>query len=163
MVSLSSLAAEVVPLRIRKAKVTATICPFCAIGCGLLAHSEGNKVIYSEGDPDHPINEGSACAKGSALFAIPNVQRRITNVLYRAPNSDHWEAKSWQWAIPEIAKRIKKTRDENFTTTEEGVTVNRCEGIAYLGGAAHDNEDCYLLVKLMRALGLVYIEHQARI
>jgi formate dehydrogenase major subunit len=158
-----TLAKEVVPLRIRKAKITFTICPFCAVGCGLLVHSEDNKVLYSEGNPDHPINEGSACAKGSALFAIPNVDRRVTYVLYRAPNSEQWEVKSWDWALPEIAKRIKETRDKHFITKENGVTVNRCESIACLGGAAHGNEECYLLIKLMRALGLVYIEHQARI
>lgn len=158
-----TLAKEVIPLRIRKAKVTFTICPFCAVGCGLLVHTEDNKVLYSEGNPDHPINEGSACAKGSALFAIPNVERRVTHVLYRAPHSEQWEVKSWDWALPEIAKRIKKTRDKYFITKENGVIVNRCESIACLGGAAHENEECYLLIKLMRALGLVYIEHQARI
>lgn len=159
----AALAKETVPLRIHKAKQTFTICPFCAVGCGLLVHSEGNKVLFSEGNPDHPINEGSACAKGSALFAVPKAERRVTRVLYRAPHSDHWEEKSWEWALPRIAQRIKETRDKNFITKEGGVTVNRCEAIAALGGAAHDNEECYALVKLWRALGLVYIEHQARI
>ncbi|NIV34336.1 MAG: hypothetical protein GWN58_34220 [Anaerolineae bacterium] len=87
--------------------------------------------------------------------------------MYRAPSSDRWEEKSWDWATAEIAKRIKKTRDDTFVTTAkvggEDVSVNRAEGLAWLGGAANNSEDCYLSVKLARALGVVYVEHQARI
>jgi formate dehydrogenase major subunit len=91
-------------------------------------------------------------------------QRRLTKPLYRAPGSDTFEEKDWDWVIDEIAKRIKKTRDETFEATNaDGVTVNRTQGIAFLGGAANNDEECYLAIKLARALGLVFIEHQARI
>ena len=122
-----------------------------------------------EGDPDHPINRGAACSKGASLPQLHTVDgkinpRRLTKVLYRAPGSSQWETKSWDWAIEEIAKRIKATRDATWVTKDEaGYTVNRTEGVASVGGAALDNEECYLLVKMLRALGLVYVEHQARI
>jgi formate dehydrogenase major subunit len=95
--------------------------------------------------------------------AADSVKLRNKKVLYRAPGKSNWEEKDWDWAITEIAKRIKKTRDKNFISVENGVTVNRTEALAALGSAAVNNEECYLWIKLMRALCLVYIEHQARI
>jgi formate dehydrogenase major subunit len=97
------------------------------------------------------------------LYQVAVNERRAQKVLYRAPGSDHWEEKSWEWAIPEIAKRIKQTRDATFRKEENGKIVNRTEGIACLGGAALDNEECYLYSKLARAMGVTYLEHQARI
>jgi formate dehydrogenase major subunit len=95
---------------------------------------------------------------------VANNDRRMTKVLYRAPYSDKWEEKTWEWALPEIAKRIKTTRDENWKAKDgQGRVVNRVEALAGLGGAALDNEECYLWSKLARALGIVYLEHQARI
>ena len=146
-----------------------TICPYDATGCGFLVAAEGDMVINIEGDPDHPINRGAACSKGAGLAQLRTVDgklnpRRLTRVLYRRPGGTEWEPKSWDWAIDQIAKKIKTTRDVNWTTKDEdGYIVNRTEGIASLGGAALDNEECYLLVKMLRSLGLVYIEHQARI
>jgi formate dehydrogenase major subunit len=148
-----------------------TICPFCGVGCGLIVtpDADGKKVVNIEGDPDHPINQGSLCSKGMAISQLNTVDgeinpRRLQKVRYRAPGSSTWEEKDWGWAIKEIAKRIKDTRDEHFIATDDqGRTVNRLEAIASLGGAALDNEECSLIVKAMRALGLVYIEHQARI
>jgi len=148
---------------------TPSICPFCAVGCGLIVAAEGNRVVNVEGDPDHPVNRGSLCSKGMALAQLNTVDgevnhRRLQRVKYRAPGSSSWEEKDWDWALTEIAKRIKATRDEYFIAQDgEGRTVNRLEAIASLGGAALDNEECSLIVKAMRALGLVYIEHQARI
>ena len=147
--------------KFKGAKVTTSICPFCAVGCGMLVYQKDGKVIGIEGDPEHPINEGSLCSKGNSLFQILNNERHIKKVLYRASGSAKWEEKSWEWAIPEIAKRVKKTRDANFIQKEGGKTVNRTEGIVSLGGASLDNEECYLLSKLMRSLGLCFIEHQA--
>jgi formate dehydrogenase major subunit len=122
------------------------------------------KVIYSEGDADHPINGGSLCAKGSSLYQVAQNDKRITKVLYRAPNSDKWQTKSWDWAYKEIAKRVKQSRDKSFTpTNEKGQVVNRCNGIASVGSAALDNEECWLYQTMLRSLGIVYIEHQARI
>ncbi len=148
---------------------TPTICCFCAVGCGAIVASQGDRVVNIEGDPDHPINQGSLCSKGMALAQINTVDgevnpRRLQTVKYRAPGSNTWEEKDWGWAITRIASRVKQTRDAHFIATDgEGRTVNRLEAIASLGGAALDSEECALIVKAMRALGLVYIEHQARI
>jgi len=153
----------------KKIGETVSICAYCAGGCGILVAAERDNLISIEGYPEHPINWGALCSKAQSLYQIRTVggklnPRRLTKVLYHAPNSATWEEKSWDWALDEIAKRIKKTRDENWIEKDkDGVLVNRTEGIAHLGGAAHDNEECYLLTKMNRALGMVYIEHQARI
>jgi len=150
--------------KIVKITPTTTICPYCAVGCGIIVHSSKGKVINTEGDPDHPINEGALCSKGSALYQIANNKNRLTKVLYRAPYSTKWEVKSWDWALDKIAKNIKKSRDASFVMkNEKGQIVNRTEGIASVGSAALDNEECWLYQKFLRGLGLVYIEHQARI
>jgi len=141
-----------------------SICPFDATGCGFIIASEGGKITNIEGDPEHPINRGGACAKGASLYQIANNERRLSKVLYRASGGTKWEEKSWEWALDEIAKKIKATRDANWIEKDkDGFVVNRTDAIASLGGASLDNEECYLLVKLARALGLVYIEHQARL
>ncbi len=148
---------------------TPTICCFCAVGCGAIVAAQNGRVVNLEGDPDHPINQGSLCSKGMALAQLNTLKgevnpRRLQKPKYRAPGSSTWEEKDWDWTIEQIARRIKDARDEHFIETDgEGHTVNRLEAIASLGGAALDNEECSLIVKAMRALGLVYIEHQARI
>jgi formate dehydrogenase major subunit len=122
------------------------------------------KVINIEGDPDHPINEGALCSKGSALFQVANNDLRLSKVKYRAPGASAWEEKSWDWTIERIAEKIKETRDATFQLTDKkGQTINRTEAIACLGGAALDNEECYSYSKFARSLGIVYLEHQARI
>ena len=143
----------------------ATICPYDGSGCGFLVAAENGKVVNIEGDPDHPINRGAACAKGASMRQLSaDNPWRLSKVLYRAPGGDDWEEKTWDWAIDQIAHKIKATRDADFTATDsQGRIVNRTEAIANLGGSALDNEECYLLVKLARSLGLVYIEHHARI
>lgn len=156
--------AQALDLKIKYAKESTTICPYCAVGCSEIVSVSNGKVINIEGDPDHPINQGSLCSKGEALIQVANNERRMTKVLYRAPYSNKWEEKSWDWALPEIAKRIKKTRDESWMERDDkGRIVNRTEALAGLGGAALDNEECYLWSKLARAMGIVYLEHQARI
>jgi formate dehydrogenase major subunit len=154
--------------KIARTTETTSICPYCGVGCGMIVHTRkeapGGKIVNIEGDPDHPINLGSVCSKGAALYQVANNDRRLTQVLYRAPNSDRWEAKDWDWAVKKIAANIKKTRDATFKTKDEkGRVVNRTEGIACLGGAALDSEECYVYSKFARALGVVYLEHQARI
>jgi formate dehydrogenase major subunit len=153
--------------KVKAAKQSTTICPYCGVGCGLVCSTDkkSGKIINIEGDPDHPINEGSLCAKGAGLYQITaNNPSRLQKVLYRAPNSDKWEEKSWDWALTEIAKRVKATRDKHFIEKNaKGQVVNRVEAIAEVGSAAIDNEECWPLQAMMRALGLVYIEHQARI
>jgi len=147
-----------------------SICPYCGVGCGLIVASrmQGGKlkVINIEGDPDHPINEGATCSKGSAIFQIANnpPKARLDKVEYRAPGSNKFKQVTWDWALKEIAKRVKKTRDGSWKAhNDKGQTINRTEAIACLGGAALDNEECYVLSKFMRSLGVVYLEHQARI
>lgn len=158
---------DVAGLRIKGLQHTTTICPYCAVGCGLIVHTKNGKVVNIEGDTEHPINKGSLCSKGSALFQVVNNDLRLTKVQYRAPKSDKWEEKSWDWAIERIAKLMKESRDRNFVEQEEingkTYTVNRNEGMAMIGAAALDNEECYLLGKFARAMGVGYLEHQARI
>ena len=153
--------------RIRYAKETTTICPYCGVGCGLIVHTArdgSGKVLNTEGDPDHPINQGTLCAKGAALYQLTVNENRATKPLYRAPYSETWKEISWDEALSEIAKRVKKSRDASFThRNATGQVVNRTNGIAHVGSAALDNEECWLLQAMMRALGFVYIEHQARI
>jgi formate dehydrogenase major subunit len=152
-------------LRITNAKETSTICPYCGSGCGQIVSVANGKIINIEGDPDNPINRGGNCSKGSALFqiAVNPANARLTKVLYRAPGASAWEEKEWDWAIDRIARNIKKTRDAAFTETEKDIPVNRAEALANLGGAGLDNEECYLISKAMRGLGVTWMEHQARI
>ncbi len=157
-------AAQAQPSKILFTKETTTICPYCAVGCGIIVHTRDGKVVNTEGDPDHPINQGSLCPKGSSLYQLSDNRNRLTKPLYRAPNSKEWKEVTWEWAVEKIAENIKKTRDASFMQkNENGETVNRTDAIASVGSAALDNEECYAYQKFLRALGLVYIEHQARI
>ena len=151
--------------RIRDAKVVHSVCPYCAVGCGLNVYVKDGKVLDIEGNPDSPINRGTLCPKGSATFQYTVNPSRLTQVLYRAPFSDHWEVKPLDWAMEEIAQRVKKTRDETFVERlEDGREVNHTLGIASLGGATLDVEENYLIKKLFSGgLGIVSIENQARI
>lgn len=154
-------------LKTKYAKETTSICPYCAVGCGVIVHTSkagDGRVINIEGDPDHVINRGTLCSKGASLSQLVENDLRITEPMYRAPYSDRWETVSWDWALDEIAKRAKATRDASFAkTNEKDQTVNRTVGIASVGSAALDNEECWVYQALMRSLGLVYLEHQARI
>ena len=143
----------------------ATICPYDASGCGFIVAAQGGKVVNIEGDPDHPINRGAGCAKGATLRQLSaDNPWRLSKVLYRRPGGTDWEEKDWDWALDRIASNIKQTRDTYWTETDEqGYRVNRTDAIASVGGSALDNEECYLLAKMARALGVVYLEHHARI
>lgn len=149
----------------KKLQEGTTICPYCSVGCGLIvATDEKGVIVNSEGDADHPINEGALDPKSVSVRQLSSSPLRLHAVKYRAPGSTDWEEKDWEWALDKIAQRIKETRDATFEETDSnGVKVNRTEGIAWLGGAANSNEDCYMAVKFARGLGLVNIEHQARI
>ena len=153
------------PLRIKGAKETRTVCCYCSVGCGIIIHTDPKgKVINVEGDPDHPINEGALCAKGASLYQLAVNDNRLKKVRYRAPYSDRWQELDWDLALEKMAANIKKSRDAGFEETNtQGQTVNRTVGIASVGSAAIDNEECWLYQKFLRALGLIYIEHQARI
>jgi formate dehydrogenase major subunit len=151
--------------RIRDAKVVHSVCPYCAVGCGLNIYVKDGEVIDIEGNPDSPINHGTLCPKGAATFQYTVNPSRLTQVLHRAPFSDHWEVKSLEWAMEQIAQRIKQTRDETFVERlPDGREVNHTLGIASLGGATLDVEENYLMKKLLSGgLGIVSIENQARI
>ena len=154
-------------LKTKYAKETLTICPYCAVGCGLIVHTStkgSGRVMNAEGDPDHVINRGTLCSKGAALSGVSENANRLLTPMYRAPYAKEWKEVSWDWALTEIAKRVKKTRDGTFTHKNgKGQVVNRTTQIASVGSAAMDNEECWIFQALLRALGLVYIEHQARI
>ncbi len=163
----SPVRAHASSLKTKQAKESLTICCYCAVGCGAIVHTDkkgSGRVINIEGDPDHVINRGSLCSKGSALKQLVENSNRWTEPMYRAPNSKQWKKVSWNWAMSRIAKRVKETREASFTAkNSKGQVVNRTTSIASVGSAALDNEECWLYQALMRALGLVYIEHQARI
>jgi len=150
----------------KRGNLVRTICPYCGVGCGQVIEVRDGSIVNIEGDTEHPINKGSLCSKGASLYQIhaDPANRRTRTVKYRKPGANKWEDLSWDRALTMIAERVKKTRDATWTIKDEKrQTLNRTDGIACLGGAALDTEECYLLAKAMRAMGLVWIEHQARI
>jgi formate dehydrogenase major subunit len=151
--------------RLHGATVTESLCPYCAVGCGQLIYSKGGELIDIEGDPESPISEGRLCPKGANAFQLAVNSHRVRNVLYRAPYSDHWETRTLDWAVDQIAQRVKATRDADFTTRDgQGRLLNSVRSIGTLGGATIDNEENYLIKKLFSGgLGVVSIENQARI
>lgn len=163
--------AQMRELKIARATETRSTCPYCSVSCGVIIYTLGDRaknvtaqVVHVEGDPDHPINRGTLCPKGSSLQQEILNPRRLTKPQVRRPGSDHWEDISWDAAIDEISQRVKKARDETFVETDEqGQTANRCEGIAFTGGCTDTNEFNFLVVKTMRSLGVCYIENQARV
>ncbi len=151
--------------RLRGATVTEGICPYCSVGCGQLIYSKGGELINIEGNPESPISGGHLCPKGANAFQLAVNSHRVRTVLYRAPYSDHWETRTLDWALDQIAQRVKTTRDADFTERDEqGRLLNAVRSIGTLGGATIDNEENYLIKKLFSGgLGVVSIENQARI
>ena len=151
--------------RIRDAQVVKSVCPYCAVGCGLNVYVKNGQVLDIEGNPDSPISHGTLCPKGSATFQYTVNPSRLTRVLYRAPYTTTWQTVSLNWAMEQSAQRVKKTRDETFVThLEDGREVNHTLGMASLGGATLDVEENYLIKKLFNGgLCMVSIENQARI
>lgn len=161
---ISEARAYALSLKIEGAKEVITVCPFCSVSCHIIAHVRDGKLISTEGDPDYPINEGSLCAKGAALLSMTRNHHRIKKPLYRAPYSETWEEKSWEWVLERIADRVKETRDnELIRTNEKKQTVNRLESMFLLGTSHASNEECALVHQAMRGLGVVHMDHQARI
>jgi len=153
--------------KLEHARESKTICPYCSVGCGAIVHTRLNgdlRTINIEGDPEHVINRGALCSKGASLYQFVENENRQTQPMYRAHYSKEWKMVTWDWALDKIAQRIKQTRDAGFIhKNDEGDIVNRVTNMASMGSAAMDNEECWLLQTLLRALGLVYIEHQARL
>jgi len=151
-------------LHISGATQSHSLCPYCAVGCALITYTQGGKIVQIEGDPDSPVNEGRLCPKGASAMQIATSARRVEDVLYRAPGATQWQKVSWDDALNKIAQRVKDSRDRTFVTVDaNGNTVHRCEGIAFAGGAAFSTEEGYFAAKVMRALGLVHLEQQARV
>ena len=168
---LSQARAELRLLKIARTTETRSTCPYCVVSCGVIIHTLGDKaknvtpaVVHVEGDPDHPINRGTLCPKGSTLRDDINNPRRLTVPQIRRPGSDHWEEISWDEAISKIARHIKDTRDRTFVAKNaKGQVVNRTPGIAVIGGCTDTNEFNFLQDKVMEGLGVVYRDSQARV
>lgn len=165
------------PLRIKYTKELHTVCTFCGVGCGVICNVRDGVIVNAEGDPEHPVNEGTLCSKGSSHYnvsymytekgkPVPN-PKRLTSCLYRAPGANSYEEVEWDWALDEIAKRVKETRDNNFIETENvdgrTVTVNRTNAISWLGSAFCTDEENYLFHKMARAMGVINVDHCARL
>lgn len=156
-------------LKIAGAKELHSVCPYCAVGCSLVAYTRQNpdgttQLLQIEGDPNSPVNEGRLCPKGATSMQLATSSRRVESPMYRAPGSDHWEKKDWNFVLDKIAQNVKAARDKTFVAQDaDGNTVNRTEGIAFAGGAAFSSEEGYFTTKVMRTLGLVHLEQQARV
>ena len=175
-VGLSPLGFDLVParqvkqrLRVEGANVSHTVCPYCAVSCALVAYTRkaangSVDLLQIEGDPDSPVNEGRLCPKGASALQLAVSRRRVPSPMYREPGATEWKQVSWDFALDRLARNIKASRDRTFVTTDAaGNVVNRCEGIAFAGGAAFSSEEGYLATKVMRGLGVVYLEQQARV
>jgi formate dehydrogenase major subunit len=156
-------------LRIAGATQSHSICPYCAVGCALVAYTRKNsdgtvQLLQIEGDPDSPITEGRLCPKGATAMQLATSTRRAGHPKYRAPGAAAWQTVSWDFVLDKIAQNIKATRDRTFVATDAaGNVVNRTEGMAFAGGATFSNEEGYFAAKVMRGLGTVYLEQQARV
>jgi formate dehydrogenase major subunit len=167
----SQARAEVREFKISRTTETRSICPYCAVSCGVIIHTLGDKaknvkgsVVHVEGDPDHPISRGSLCPKGATLKGDIQHANRLTKPMVRKPGSDKWEDISWDEAIAKIARHVKTTRDKCFVAKNaKGQTVNRNPGMAIIGGCTDTNEFNFLQWKVISALGVPYRDSQARV
>ena len=169
--ALSALGADLSPkvakaqeARIKGAEVFRSVCPYCAVGCGTLVHVSDGQIVNIEGDPASPISQGNLCPKGAATYQLHVNPNRLTKVFHRAPGATSWEEWDLERAMDRVAELVKKTRDEHFIEAlPNGKVVNMTPAIFSLGGATLDNEWNHVHQKLMRGLGIVAIENQARI
>lgn len=159
-------------VKIEGTKEFASVCPYCAVGCGQIVSVREERIVNIEGNPDSPINRGTLCPKGAATYQLAVNPNRLTKALYRAPRATSWKEVELDWAMDQIAQRIKTARDRDFVETWMGKdakgeqvtkSVNHCGTIASLGGATMDNEWNYAHLKLWRGLGGIWLENQARI
>src|SRR5436190_11595866 len=163
-VDLAPVVAHAQELRIAKAKATPSVCPFCSVGCATLVHTIDGQIINIEGDSRSPHNEGTLCPKGAAIFQLHINPNRPVQVLHRAPGATEWEVWDLNRAMDRVADLTKRTRDETFIELlGNGKAVNATTGIFALGGATLDIEWNHIQQKLMRGLGIIAIENQARI
>lgn len=163
-------AATVRPFKLAAAKETRNTCPYCSVGCGIIMYSLGDggknakpSVLHIEGDPDHPVSRGTLCPKGSSLLDFVHSPSRTKFPLYRAPGSNRWERKSWDWTLDRIARLLKDDRDRNFVAEANGVTVNRWVTTGFLGASASTNETALVTWKVVRSMGALAFDNQARV
>lgn len=157
--------------KLLRARETRNTCTYCSVGCGLLIYSMGDgsknakqSIFHIEGDPDHPVNRGALCPKGAGLLDYVHSDSRLKYPEYRAPGSDHWQRISWDDAYNRIARLMKDDRDANFVARNEaGVTVNRWLSTGMLCASASSNETGYLTQKMVRSLGMLAVDNQARV
>lgn len=150
--------------RLADAETVSSVCPYCAVGCGTLIHVKDGQVIDIEGDPESPINAGTLCPKGAGIYQYSVNPNRLTKALYRRPYGTEWEEVELEWAMDRIAERFIETRDRTFRMEDgEDRPVRNTEAIGFLGGAALDNEENYLIKKFCIGTGVVFVENQARI
>jgi formate dehydrogenase major subunit len=162
--SLAPATARAQQLRIKDAKATPSVCPYCSVGCAMIVHTIDGEIVNIEGDKRSPHNEGCLCPKGAATYQLIKNPNRATRVLHRKPGAPEWEEVELDWAMDRIAQLVKQTRDETFVERlEDGTLINQTTAIFSLGGATLDNEWNHMQQKLMRGLGVVAIENQARI
>jgi formate dehydrogenase major subunit len=163
--------ADVRSFKLARTTETRNTCPYCSVGCGVILYSLGDRsknarseIIHVEGDPDHPVNRGTLCPKGSALLDFVKSPNRLRFPEYRAPGSDKWERVTWEWATDRIARLMKEDRDRNFQAKNAaGATVNRWTSIAFLAASASSNETGHLYGKFVRSLGAIAADNQARL
>jgi len=163
--------AEARTFKLARSTETRNTCPYCSVGCGVIMYSLGDKaknvkgrIIHIEGDPDHPVNRGTLCPKGAGLLDFVHSEYRLQYPEYRAPGSNEWKRIGWDEALDKIAKLMKADRDANFVTkTADGKTVNRWTSTGVLAASASSNESGYLTHKVMRSLGLLVFDNQARV
>ena len=163
--------AEVRQFKLERATETRNTCPYCSVACGLLMYSLGDgaknakaSIFHIEGDPDHPVNRGTLCPKGAGLLDFVHSPNRLRYPEYRAPKSKEWQRISWDEALDKAARLLKADRDANFITrTAAGLTVNRWETTGFLAASASSNEAGYVTAKVVRSLGLMAFDNQARV
>lgn len=152
--------------RLRGTTVTRGVCPYCAVGCSQLVYTAQGRIVNIEGDPRSPISHGGLCPKGANTLQLVANPHRLTKVKYRAPYATTWEERPLAWALDRVAQLVKETRDRDFVEhdPQTGLTVNHLKTIASLGGSACDNEENYLIKKLLTGgLGILPVENQARL
>lgn len=163
--------AQVREFKLSRATETRNTCPYCSVSCGLLMYSLGDKsknatasIFHIEGDPDHPVNRGTLCPKGAGLIDFIHSPNRLKHPEYRAPGSDRWQRISWDEALERVARLMKQDRDANFIARNaEGLTVNRWLTTGMLAASASSNEAGYITHKVIRSLGILAFDNQARV
>jgi formate dehydrogenase major subunit len=166
-----ALAASVRPFKLTATTETRNTCTYCSVACGILIYSLGDRaknaksdIIHIEGDPDHPVNRGTLCPKGSALLDIVHAPTRLQFPKYRAPGSNEFKQVSWDFALGRIATLMKQDRDANFVTKNAaGTTVNRWLSTGMLAASASSSETAYLTWKVVRSFGMLVFDNQARV